>query len=64
MEEWFDYGFEGMKKNEIAQIMVENLKKDQNDMKVLDFTTFYYIELIDWITIIGLLYIKFEYLQY
>jgi hypothetical protein len=53
MEEWFDYGIEGMKKNEIAQIMVENLKRDQNDMKVLDFTTFYYIELIDWITIIG-----------
>lgn len=53
MEEWFDYGVEGMKKDEIALLMIENLKKDQNDMKVLDNKSYYYIELIDWTTIIG-----------
>lgn len=42
-----------MKKGEIALIMIEHLKKDENDMKVLGNKLYYYIELIDWITIIG-----------
>lgn len=44
-----------MKKDEIAMIMIEDLKLDENGMKLLDKTTYFYIQLIDWVTVIGLL---------
>lgn len=53
-----------MKKDEIALIHIENLKYDQNKFKVLDNNQYFYIRLIDWVTVIGkkffLLYILFD----
>ena len=42
-----------MKKDEIALIMIENLKYDDNKFKVLDSNDYYYIQLIEWTTVIG-----------
>jgi len=52
-DEWFDIAVEGMKKDEIALILIENLKYDDNNFKVLDRNDYFYIQLIEWTTVIG-----------
>lgn len=43
-----------MKREEIALFILEFLKKDANDLKVLDRTEYVLIQMIDWETIIDL----------
>ena len=50
---WFDDSFSNMRKGEISLILIENLKYDQNELKVLDYVERYHIQLIEWITVIG-----------
>lgn len=58
-DEWFDLAVESMKKEEIALILIENLKYDENKFKILDKNEYYYIQLVDWMTVIGnFLYFK------
>jgi len=56
-DEWFDIALESMKKDEIALILIENLKYDDNKFKILDNNEYYYIQLLDWTTVIGFLFI-------
>jgi hypothetical protein len=51
--QWVDPALQKMKRGEIAVVVIERLKLDQNEMKVLEGNRFLLVQLIDWVTIIG-----------
>lgn len=37
-----------MKENEISLVIIENLKLDKNELKILDYKEFYMIQLVSY----------------